>query len=155
MIILAILILFISIIIYYYAKQNNATSDSSFRSIDYANTLYSNMRDRFNLPMYIAILRTSDGIAHGLNAIMVGDSVLKYSDWRFIDPQTDHMYEDGKPSPPNSTVSICAKTDSLRKPELVDKDYIELIRFRIDGKKKPHVEYYHPDLVLTRPSIRP
>lgn len=131
-------------------RDNKPHSVEKFTSIDYATTLFSNMRNRFNVPMYIAIMSVGYEFKHGLNATMVGDSTLKYSDWLFIEPQTDYTYDPGYPRIPNSTISICAPLDSSDLRYSQGNNYFEILRFFIDSTETPRVIYYHPELVLTR-----
>ena len=122
------------------AKKNDQIVDISKYDLSQAG--------RFNLPVYIAILEKDD-YKHGLNAIVVGDHVLKYEDWLIIDPQIDFIFERGKPNLPNSTLTICALVpiSSSKKDSLLAKQ-MTIIRFKFDMFGKPNVDYYHPNLIL-------
>jgi|GEM_PF-4334068 len=45
----------------------------------------------YNLPVYYVLITPPSGTSHNLNAILTGDDPHNYSDWIFIEPQTDEF----------------------------------------------------------------
>ena len=70
------------------------------------NVVFNGGQTIYNLPIYYVYI-TSMGFNHAINAILVGDNPLKFSDWRFIEPQNDATVIPGSWDMPfTSTVSI-------------------------------------------------
>ncbi len=62
--------------------------------------------NKFNLPLYY-VTRTASTGGHGMNAILIGDNPKNFSDWSFVEPQTDAIVQPGSQSiPSNSIVKI-------------------------------------------------
>ena len=110
--------------------------------------------EKFNLPLfYVSSSSTAGG--HGMNAILLGDNPLKFSDWSFVEPQNDSM--NVKPGtwniPLNSKIDIIYLKwfyDTNKKKNLaISKN---LIAFTITNGKPTLTSYDTLRLVLKRDS---
>lgn len=87
-----------------FAKQLTILFSSSQE--DPQRDAYEGGQTRFNLPVY-EVGVDSQNFGHEINAILVGDNPLNFSDWVFIEPQTDLSISPGDWDMPfGSEVSI-------------------------------------------------
>ena len=78
----------------------------AFYRDDLHSTYYDGGQTMFNLPIYTVSVN-SESYGHGINAILVGDDPLNFSDWMFIEPQSDYEVYPGRwDMPYNTTVKI-------------------------------------------------
>jgi len=103
------------------------------------------------IPLWIAIL-IADDYSHVMNAVLIGDSVLKYEDWLIFEPQTDYIFNYGRPNIPNSSMSFAFPQWYM--PGLdsayFELGYYEFVRFEFNNKGIPKATYFYPNMPLTR-----
>jgi hypothetical protein len=66
----------------------------------------------FNFPLYVASVANT-GFGHAINAILVGNDPLVFTDWRFIEPQTDADVHPGDASMPDGSQVTIATPEFL------------------------------------------
>jgi len=57
-------------------------------------TLLDGGQTNYNLPVYVVIVSSSN-FGHAINAVLIGDNPLNFSDWRFFEPQNDSNVKPG------------------------------------------------------------
>jgi hypothetical protein len=125
--------------------QQLALHANQYRGDLYA-TNYTGGQRGFDLPMYKASVSMPE-IAHGIDAILVGDNPLNMDDWLFVEPQTDLAVTPGAWNMMyDSTVSI-ETTDWVGGNAETGRG---LVSFYV-APTGWDVTYFSPELVLTRP----
>ncbi|RJP63071.1 MAG: T9SS C-terminal target domain-containing protein [Ignavibacteriales bacterium] len=56
---------------------------------------YFSSQTKFNIPVYYIFINPPSGESHYVNAVLVGDNPLVFTDWAFIEPQTDEIIYPG------------------------------------------------------------
>jgi len=125
---------------------------AGFRA-DHQSSIYSGGQTVFNIPMYyVGIAATNLG--HAINGVLVGDDPLQFSDWRFIEPQTDATIIPGMwDMPYNSEVKVKIPTKILHYGNGLQTE--ELVYFYVDESGNGILQSNSPNLVLTRPALTP
>lgn len=114
---------------------------------DLYRTQYDGGQTVFNLPIY-DVSATAPSYGHAINAILVGDDPLNFTEWRFLEPQTDYDVHPGMwDMPYGSTVSINVPGTILARGANIDVK----VKFYVDETGWT-LQDYSPDLILTRPS---
>jgi len=114
---------------------------------DLFNSYYDGGQTVFNIPIYYAYVG-SRTYGHGINAILVGDNPLNFSDWRFIEPQTDNDVSPGMWNMPYDT------TVSIKIPSLIGRSgaaFVDKVVFTVTASGGTLSSYAH-EVLLSRPT---
>jgi hypothetical protein len=119
--------------------------------VDYRGDLYTTFHGggqrSFNIPLYVVTVGSSD-YGHSINAILVGENPLSFDDWRFVEPQTDQDVRPGMWDMPYGTTADIQTTDWVYGGGATGR---VVVGFAVT-QSGWSVDYYHRDLVLTRPA---
>ncbi len=106
---------------------------------------------RFNIPTYWVGTMGSSGIYHDINAVFVGDSTNKFSDWYFIEPQTD-----GQAIPGSWSMGLNVPVEIWKEMylyasnlQVMKHSTQNLVKFNLNNGNG-NINYVHPYLLTTR-----
>ena len=100
--------------------------------------------NRFNLPLY-EVTVAGTGYGHSINAILIGDNPLNFSDWYFFEPQNDHQIQPGQwDMPYDKKVILHVPTHLSDSGGYLQ---VNLIKWYIHGDGEIELEWYKDTLV--------
>lgn len=119
---------------------------------DLSDTFYDGYETLYNLPVYIAVI-IGDSFGHAINAILVGDDPLNFSDWYFFEPQTDEAVRPGMwDMPYNVDIYIQAPLIIHRG---ANGSAGNMVEFHVDATGEAVFVANNPELISQRPSQVP